>query len=62
MLKDHDYNAGDQFYYHIWKKLKVGDIVTVTIRKKKLFVKAKVIGHDGTDKYKLESLGCETRG
>lgn len=61
MPKDHDYNTGDQFYYHVWRKLKVGDIITIAIGKKKLLVRAKVIEHEGTDKYKLESLECEPR-
>jgi hypothetical protein len=56
MPLQHDYHPGDHFHYHIWKRLKVGDIVRVKCNKKKLLVTAKVIECIGTDRYKLEAI------
>jgi hypothetical protein len=49
-----NYNVDDIFSYHIWKKLKIGDILTIERKRKKLVIKARVMEVCGAEKYKLQ--------
>ena len=51
-----DYKIGDRFTHHIWKRLKVGDIQTIRIRKGRIVVRAKVVKCQGDETYKMEVI------